>query len=85
MKREERDLGMFMSKDLKFSLQSRLVKNKANLMLGIMNRGVSNKSAEVISKLYGSYVKLHRVLYPVLDTNNCKRCIYTRGSTEKSN
>ena len=30
--------------------------NKANLMLVIINRGVSYKSAEVISELYRSYV-----------------------------
>ena len=28
-------------------------------MLGIINKGVSYKSAEVISKLYRSYVKPH--------------------------
>ena len=32
---EERDLGELMSKDLKFSKQCPLAKNKANLMLGI--------------------------------------------------
>ena len=34
-------------------------KNKANLMLGIIKRGVSYKSAEVISQLYKSYVGPH--------------------------
>ena len=48
-----------MSKDLKFSKQCLLTKNKANLTLSIINRGVSYKSAEVISKLYRSYVKPH--------------------------
>ena len=38
---EERDLGMLMSKDLKFSEQCLLAKNKANLILGIITRGVS--------------------------------------------
>ena len=56
---EERDLGVLMSKDLKFSKQCLLTKNKANLMLGIINRGVSYKSAEVISKLYRSYDRPH--------------------------
>ena len=50
---EEKDLGVLMFKDLK------LAKNKANLMLGIINKGVSYKSAKVISKLYRSYVKPH--------------------------
>ena len=47
---EERDLGMLMSKDVKFSKQCLLEKNKSNLMLGIINSGVSYKSVEVISK-----------------------------------
>ena len=41
-----------MSKDLQFSRPYLLAKNKGNLMLGIINRGVSYKFAEVISKLY---------------------------------
>ena len=49
---EERDLGVLMSKDLQFSRPYLLAKNKGNLMLGIINRGVSYKFAEVISKLY---------------------------------
>ena len=56
---EERDRGMLISKDLKFSRQCLKAKNKANLMLGIINRGVSYKSSEVISKLYRSYVRPH--------------------------
>ena len=48
-----------MSKNLKFSKQCRLAKNKASLVLSIINRGVSYKSAEVISKLYRSYVRPH--------------------------
>ena len=37
---EKRDLGVLMSKGLKFSKQCILVKNKANLMLGIINGGI---------------------------------------------
>ena len=33
--------------------------NKANLMLGIIDRGVAYKYAETISKLYISYVRPH--------------------------
>ena len=44
---EERDLGVVISKDLKFSRQCLMVKNKANSMLGIINRGVSYKSSKV--------------------------------------
>ena len=52
-----------MSKDLKFSKQCLLVKNKAYLMLGIINRGVSYKSAKVLPKLYKSYVRVHLKYY----------------------
>ena len=49
---EERGLGVLMSTDLKFSKQCLLAKkkkiNKANLMLGLINRGISYKSAVVI-------------------------------------
>ena len=48
-----------MAKELKFAKQCLLAKNKANLMLGEINRGVSYKSAEIISKLYRSYVRPH--------------------------
>ena len=54
---EERDIGVLMFKDLKFSKRCLLAKNNANLMLVIIKRGVSHKSAEVISKLYRSYVR----------------------------
>ena len=56
---EERDLGVLISKDLKFLKQCLLPKNKANLMLGRINRGGSYKFAEVISKLYRSYFRPH--------------------------
>ena len=48
-----------MSKDLKILKQCLLAKNKANLMLRIINRGVSYKTSKVISKLYRSYIRLH--------------------------
>ena len=50
---------VLMSKDLKFSKKCLLAKNKANLMFSIINRGVSYKSTEVISKLYRSYFRPH--------------------------
>ena len=56
---EERDLGVLMPKDVKFSKKCLLTKNKANLMLSIINRRVLYKSSEVISKLYRSYVRLY--------------------------
>ena len=51
--------GILEPKDLKFSKQCLLAKNNVNLMLRIINRGVSYKSAEVISKLYRSFVRPH--------------------------
>ena len=45
---EEWDLGVLMSYDLEFSKQCLLAKNKANFMLGIINREISYKSYEVI-------------------------------------
>ena len=60
---EERDLGVLMFMGLKFSKQCLLAKNEANLMLGIINRGVSYKSNEVISKLYRPYVRPHLESY----------------------
>ena len=56
---EERDLGVLVSRDMKFSKQCLLAKNKSNLILGIINRGLLYKSTEVISKLYKSYVRPH--------------------------
>ena len=50
---------MLISKDLKFSRQCLIPKKKGNSMLGIINRGLSYKSSEVISKLYRSYVRPH--------------------------
>ena len=53
---EERDLGVIISKDLEFSRQCLMAKNRTNSMVGIINRGVSYKSSEVILKLYRSYI-----------------------------
>ena len=47
-----------MSKDLKFSKEC-LLEKIVNLILGIINIGVSCKSAKVISKLCRLYVKPH--------------------------
>ena len=40
---KERDLGMLISKDLKFSKQCLMAKNKAHLIFGITKAGVSYK------------------------------------------
>ena len=56
---EEKDLGVIVSSDLKASKQCMKAKNRANSLLGMINRGVSYKSPEVVSKLYLSYVRPH--------------------------
>ena len=55
---EERDLGVLISKGLKFSRQCLMAKNKGNSILRIINRGVSYKYSKVISKLYRPYMHL---------------------------
>ena len=56
-------------------------KNKANLMFGIINRGVSYKSSELIWNIY------HKddTYCVILGTNKYKRCRNDRVGTEKSN
>lgn len=56
---QERDLGVIMSNDLKSSKQCLEARNKANKMLGMINRNVCYKSKEVITKLYNSHVRPH--------------------------
>ena len=83
---EERDLGVLISKDLKCSRECLMAINKANSMLGIINRGLPYKSSEVILKLYRSYVRLHLiVLHTILDTNKYKRCRYAGKGSEEAN
>ena len=54
---QEKDLGVIISSNLKVANQCLEANNKANKMLGIINRNVVYKSKEVISKLYNSYVR----------------------------
>ena len=53
----EKDLGVIVSNNLKGSKHCLEARNKAYRMLGIINRNVSNKSKNVICKLYNSYVR----------------------------
>ncbi|KAL7631154.1 UNVERIFIED_CONTAM: hypothetical protein RMT77_018543 [Armadillidium vulgare] len=53
----EKDLGVIISSNLKVGDQCLEARNRANKMLGIINRNVVYKSKEVISKLYNSYVR----------------------------
>ena len=54
---QEKDLGVIISSNLKVANQCLEARNKANKMLGIINRNVVYKSKEVVSKLYNSYVR----------------------------
>ena len=56
---KERDLGVTLSNDMKFHEQCLEARNKSSKMLGIINRNVSYKSKEVITKLFSSYVGPH--------------------------
>ena len=52
-------------------------------MLGITNRGVLYKFAEVIYKLYRLYVRPYLENCIVLNTNKCEKCRYVKGGTKK--
>ena len=54
-------------------------------MLGIINRGVSYKSTEVISKLYKSYVKHHLKYCIQFWSPINEKDANVKGGTEKSN
>lgn len=55
----ERDLGILVSSDLTPRLQCIESKNKANIILGFINRTVTNKCQEVILRLYLALVRPH--------------------------
>jgi len=53
---EEKDLGIVVLDDLKASLQCTQVYNKANRMLGIINRCIVYKTKDILLCLYKSLV-----------------------------
>jgi len=53
---EEKDLGMLITNDLKASQQCTAACNKANRVLGMMNRTIVYKSKKVLLNLYISLV-----------------------------
>ena len=55
----ERDLGVLVSTDLKCGAQCLAARNRANGVLGYINRLVGYKSREVIVKLYSAFVRPH--------------------------
>lgn len=56
---EGKDLGVVIDRTMKFSKQCLEARNRANRILGFINRNVSYKSKEVVRSLYNSYVRPH--------------------------
>ena len=56
---QEKDLGVIVTGDLKSKQQCIAACNKANRMLGFINRSVHFRNQEVILKLYLSLVRPH--------------------------
>jgi ribonuclease P/MRP protein subunit RPP40 len=56
---EERDLGVIISKDLKFAKNCKSACKKANQMLGFIARNIDFKTPEVMRQLYNSLVRPH--------------------------
>ena len=55
----EKDLGVLISRDFKFSKQCTEARNNANKVLWFINRNVAYKSKELVKKLYISFVRPH--------------------------
>ena len=55
----EKDLGVFVSSNLKPEENCIAVRNKANRILGFISRSVSNRTEDVILKLYLALVRPH--------------------------
>jgi hypothetical protein len=56
---EEKDLGVLIDQNFKFSKQCSLAVKKANKMLGLIKRKIKHKSKDIICKLYKSLVRPH--------------------------
>ena len=56
---QERDLGVMIDNSLKTSAQCATAIKKANAMLGVIRKGIENKSAGIIMPLYKSMVRPH--------------------------
>jgi hypothetical protein len=55
----ERDLGVILSKDLKWKCQVQKAANKANAILGILKRTFTHWTTETVKILYTSFVRPH--------------------------
>jgi ribonuclease P/MRP protein subunit RPP40 len=54
---EERDLGVLVSDDLKVSANCLAAYNKANKILGMINRSITFRSKDILIPLYTSLVR----------------------------
>jgi len=57
--KEEKDLGVIVSSDLKFGKQCAIAAKKGNQILGIIARTFENRSKKIILQLYKSLVRPH--------------------------
>ena len=58
-KDKEKDLGIIVDSNFNFNDQCLEARNRANKILGFINRNVSYKSMNVVRQLYNSYVRPH--------------------------
>ena len=56
---EEKDLGVLITDDLKFSHHCKEARKKALKMLGVIQRNVSYKSKDVMKRLYCAFIRPH--------------------------
>ena len=57
--KEEKDLGVWISDDLKVAKHCSYACNRANMMLGIINRTIENKTVNIMLRLYKTLVRPH--------------------------
>ena len=55
----EKDLGVYLSKDMKVLSQINHAYSKANKMLGLIKRTIKNKTVDIMLRLYKSLVRPH--------------------------
>ncbi|KAJ7395309.1 rna-directed dna polymerase from mobile element jockey-like [Pitangus sulphuratus] len=72
----EKDLRVLMDEKLAMSQQCALASQKANCILGCINKGMATRSREVILPLYSALRRLipFGVLNPDLESSTQKRC-----------
>ena len=56
---EERDLGIFLTPDFKFSAQSSRAASKANAILGMLKHTFMSRDVELWASLYRTYIRPH--------------------------